>query len=660
MFNRLKQSLLVVFILSVAGTFLFGCSGSSVTPREGSINGRITTVEGNPIEDALVTWQYDRTRWALTDPSGNFHIEAIGFGDQMFQVEAFGYRTSQFKASIYSGQTTEVPAQSIESKSFEYQEITVTETSATHAVVSWKTTDYTNGYIEYGETSSMGRTVRETTGNYATTHSLTIPGLSPAKQYFFKIIASRENRNAETSVTRSFSTVSSLEDTTPPIAPTGVAASLNGQQNQATIFWAPSSDLDLKGYRVYRAEISNGTFSRVSQTLIAKGQERYVDVSVTPGKKYYYRVTSIDQAGNESGYNNQTSILVPGNISNTITWTRANSPYVLAGDLTILSTGRLNIDSGVEVLIESFDSLATGDTSKVEIIVNGAIVASAGNDIGVVFASNDTVQSKGLWKGIHFKNVENPANSLVNVTIKDADIGLTMENSAGVFDQINIIDCSTAAKIVSTANNKLSRLTATRCTTGIEASTNSSLTIESCTLVHSTKGIVSSANNGLKISGCNFIEFIDTALTSDEAGGQIEFSNNLFVSPSGLGISLLSQNPTVEYNTFDTPYAIQITQSSPILRKNILLAERSVFGTGKKAIEHLANSSPKPVFGPNNVYGFAEENSYIGCEKTSDSLSMDVLLMKEINGKTYDYRLRQAFPDNTDPWGINRIEIPYE
>ena len=138
-----------------------------------------------------------------------------------------------------------------------------------------------------------------------------------------------------------------------------------------------------------------------------------------------------------------------------------------------------------------------------------------------------------------------------------------------------------------------------------------------------------------------------------------QFIDNLFVSPVGTGLKVLQGSLLVEYNTFDSPYAVQINSGSTTLRKNLIMADRSVFGTGKKAVEFIAATVPLVKYGPNNVQGFASETAYIGCSSTSDSTTEDVLLMKELTGDTYDYRLRQAYPELSDPWGIGREAIPF-
>ncbi len=655
----LRVAVIMVLAIIIMATFT-GCSGASVTPREGSVSGKILNISGKPVESALVTWAYDNTRWCLTDENGAYYIDGIGFGEQVFQVEAFGYRTMQFSVTIYSGQTSTATDQKIEAKSFDYSEIKVAETSATHALITWKTTDYTNGLIEYGETESLGRTVREPSGEYATTHSLKITGLSSQKQYFFKIVSSRQGRDAETSDRGTFTTTNTLEDKTAPAAPNNVQAAINSSPNLATIFWAPVSETDLKGYRVYRAENINSAFTEISNILVAKGQERYTDVSVVPGKKYFYRVTSVDQANNESGYNNITDIVVPGDISTTITWTRVNSPYLITGDINILETGRLNIDAGVEVLMADSDAYRRNDPDRIDFIVSGALVASAGNQLPVVFAAAAVNPSNNAWNGLKFENTENPANTLVNVQISDSIKALSFKNSNGIFSQIKIMNSQLAVEASESDSLTIDGIEVRKCSNAVVLNGNKNLTLSNSTFYHPSICVNSTNNDGLTISGCNFLEFTSAGLLSNEAGGVIMITNNLFAAPNGWAMKFSSQSPTIEYNTFDVPYCIQMNQGNPIIRKNLLMAKKSVFSVGKAGMEHLSGLIPLPIFGPNNIYGFESGKDYIGCEPTSDSTSVEVLLMKDLNGDEYDYRLRQPYPNTEDSWGINRTAVPFK
>jgi fibronectin type 3 domain-containing protein len=91
-------------------------------------------------------------------------------------------------------------------------------------------------------------------------------------------------------------------DTFPPAAPQGVvAALLPGATPGALVVdlsWSISLETDMAGYRVYRSE-QEGTRGQVlSPDLLPTPAVR--DTSVQPGHRYWYTVTAVDRAGNES------------------------------------------------------------------------------------------------------------------------------------------------------------------------------------------------------------------------------------------------------------------------------------------------------------------------------------------------------------------------
>lgn len=654
----------IVSALLVVISGLLGCS-DDVTPREGAIEGRILNLAGKPIADALVEWEYDNTKWSITDKNGSYFVDSIGFGDQHFVVTANGYRSVTFMAPVYSGQTSKVNDVSLQGMSFNYSDIKVTKTTATSVLITWKTSDYTNSIIEYGLTESLGQYFREAADLYTTTHSLEVTGLKPEKTYYFRISGNRKGQAIESSTLSTFSTLSALEDDTAPNPPTNVETSLNGVANQVVVFWNPCPDSDLKGYKIYRSEVSNGSFTEVSNGFIARGQERFTDTSVIPGKKYFYHVTAVDQANNESGYNNVSGILVPGDITSDVRWTVANSPYIVKGDINITEFGILRIDGGVQVKIEPTDGLRRGsDLNKIEINVNGAIIASAGNYLPIVISGNSSTSAKGTWKGISFSNVSNVSNTMVNFEIHHADTAITLDNSTGVFSNIKIEDSNTGMSISNSKNLTVDRILTKYCQTGITLNDNTSVGVTNSTFMHPKNAIISERNNGLSVTGCNILENTETGIVSNETGGIVELLNNLFVSPTSLALQVNGYCQRIESSVFDTPFAIQIKSEVPTIQKNLFMAEvakaKGIYAEGQKCIEYLGSSSI-PEFGPNNVENFTSENAYIGCIPDRDSTNTsDIMLMKDLYDTPYDYRLKQPYPSNSDPWGIIRDSNPYD
>ncbi|MGB8323838.1 MAG: hypothetical protein WCE52_12845 [Candidatus Acidiferrum sp.] len=91
------------------------------------------------------------------------------------------------------------------------------------------------------------------------------------------------------------------KDTFPPASPQGlVAAVLPGENGTATadLSWAIGTEPDLAGYRVYRSEQEGVRGQLLTPELLPT--PAYRDTGLPSGKRYWYTVTAVDRAGNES------------------------------------------------------------------------------------------------------------------------------------------------------------------------------------------------------------------------------------------------------------------------------------------------------------------------------------------------------------------------
>jgi hypothetical protein len=92
------------------------------------------------------------------------------------------------------------------------------------------------------------------------------------------------------------------KDVFPPATPQAVVAVLvpaaAGQPAYVDLTWAISPESDLAGYAVYRSEQAGAPGERLTPALLPVPAFR--DMSVAPGRRYFYRVTALDTAGNES------------------------------------------------------------------------------------------------------------------------------------------------------------------------------------------------------------------------------------------------------------------------------------------------------------------------------------------------------------------------
>ncbi|MBE0433707.1 hypothetical protein IBX73_09630, partial [candidate division WOR-3 bacterium] len=100
-----------------------------------------------------------------------------------------------------------------------------------------------------------------------------------------------------------------IPDTTPPSAPTNLAATYDSMSQSISLSWTAPSDPDIKLYRLYRSEIS-GYYGMPLDSVTA-ATTTAVDSAIMLGKTYYYVVTALDSSNNESGYSNEDTVNVP-------------------------------------------------------------------------------------------------------------------------------------------------------------------------------------------------------------------------------------------------------------------------------------------------------------------------------------------------------------
>lgn len=98
----------------------------------------------------------------------------------------------------------------------------------------------------------------------------------------------------------------------PPAAPQGIEAVVVPASQQAayvSLSWAISSEAGVAGYVVYRSEQADARGIRLNENLL--GSPTYRDLSVTPGSRYFYTVTAVDGAGQESTPSAAVEVPIP-------------------------------------------------------------------------------------------------------------------------------------------------------------------------------------------------------------------------------------------------------------------------------------------------------------------------------------------------------------
>jgi len=89
----------------------------------------------------------------------------------------------------------------------------------------------------------------------------------------------------------------------PPAPPTGLVATAGNEM--VSLDWNNNSESDLAGYNVYRSTTQGSGYGKINTSLV--GNSDYIDNDVDNGTPYYYVVTAVDEAYQESGYSNEDS-----------------------------------------------------------------------------------------------------------------------------------------------------------------------------------------------------------------------------------------------------------------------------------------------------------------------------------------------------------------
>jgi hypothetical protein len=101
-------------------------------------------------------------------------------------------------------------------------------------------------------------------------------------------------------------------DTFPPTAPSKPTAAATSSPLRVSLFFAANPERDVNGYNVYRTE--DASLPRDGWTKLNRApleRNTFQDEDVRRGAKYFYYVTAVDNAGNESAPSEVTSDTVP-------------------------------------------------------------------------------------------------------------------------------------------------------------------------------------------------------------------------------------------------------------------------------------------------------------------------------------------------------------
>lgn len=127
-------------------------------------------------------------------------------------------------------------------------------------------------------------------------------GFDYGKTYVYVVRTAIKVDSIELESSDSHPVILTPKDIFPPAAPQDLVATfLSGATPGSTVVdlsWAINLETDLAGYRVYRSEEENARGQLLTPDLLPS--PAYRDSSPISGRRYWYTVTAVDKAGNES------------------------------------------------------------------------------------------------------------------------------------------------------------------------------------------------------------------------------------------------------------------------------------------------------------------------------------------------------------------------
>ena len=172
------------------------------------------------------------------------------------------------------------------------------------------------GNIAVGSSSTLHATLTNTGNSSVTVFSATATGsgFTVTSPVFPVAIAAGGIQQisisfapqASGSVTGSATFVSNASNS--PTALSLIGTGTTAVQHSVDLSWNASTST-VVGYRVYRSLQSGGPYTVLNSTL--DSSTTYTDATVQSGQTYYYVVSAVDGNGNESGFSNQATAVVP-------------------------------------------------------------------------------------------------------------------------------------------------------------------------------------------------------------------------------------------------------------------------------------------------------------------------------------------------------------
>lgn len=206
-------------------------------------------------------------------------------------------------------------------------------------------------------------------------------------------------------------------DTTPPNVPTCLSSI--GHDHEVMLKWDPNKEEDLTQYRIYRSQTPLTGY----ESLLTTEFNEATDAGADNYKTFYYKVSALDKAGNESELSPSIKGMairpgpnfVSGEIIKDTIWYAGASPYVIENDIHVRSKATLVIKPGTRI-----------ESKGGSLVIQGQLQAVGDKEGMIIFDGF----KRGKWVGIIFDRVKNDKSKVSFCQVKNALAGLTILSSS--------------------------------------------------------------------------------------------------------------------------------------------------------------------------------------------------------------------------------------
>ena len=592
--KNFRLTIFFIFVLCVLS--LIGCMHSS-DPALGGACGICIDSSGKALSGVTVSAGGYST---VSDFYGKWSLDSLKPQILNFVASKENFQTQTKTYEVQSGIILENITFALPSNT-EIYDIVVSNVTSTKASISFHTKYEATTRLAYGSNAQLDKSINSSSA-HKYTHTFELTSLVPATTYVFQCLGTdKYNRKIQSEIMTFTTGVASRGE-----PPTGLRISKVSGNAAFSLSWNADAQADLAGYNVYRSTSLGGVFEKINVGIVQ--QPSYVDMGVTTGEKYFYRVTRVAGSGDESSVSETVSMVMPGVVNTNVVWNSQGSPYEITGDLIIAQGSSLIISKGTEVRVakgDKWDSDTTTDNS-VGISVYGTLLVQGTESEPVAFTSAESIPQNGDWEGIVFKDsADLTASKIKGLKVQFAKVGLCGENGLPVISESEFINCSQAGILcdLSTKDINIANCQLSACNTGISVNNGScTVNITDNIVIGCSYGIVALNNTYNAIVGNKIKSNLATAIeVSGINPASSVFRNTIGWGTGGVGI-LCKGMDEIRRNTIQANLCMQVMETAKaVVRSNLMLADKDRNGMGLLFSSSLINS-PNLIVQNNGVW----------------------------------------------------------